>query len=130
MVRDITERERAAATVEFEARALELVATGQPAARVFAALVLGMERLTHEGLCSMVLLEGRIQHVAMAPSLPPAYCAAIEGVEIGPEAGSCGAAAFHGRGVVVEDIATHPPGPIPGTTRWRMGCAPVVGADS
>ena len=37
-----------------------------------------------------------------------AYTDAINGVAIGPSAGSCGTAAFRGEPVIVEDIATDP----------------------
>jgi PAS domain S-box-containing protein len=108
VVRDITERKRAEAMVAFEARVLELVATGCSTRQVFSEIVQGMERLTRDGLCSIILLNGKFLHVAMAPSLPESLTASMEGVETGPEMGSCGAAAALGRSIVVEDIATHP----------------------
>jgi PAS domain-containing protein len=43
-----------------------------------------------------------------APSLPKAYTDAIDGLLIGPCAGSCGTAAYRGKQVIVEDIATDP----------------------
>ncbi|MCL6698628.1 GAF domain-containing protein [Sphingomonas sp. NSE70-1] len=62
-----------------------------------------------ELLTSILLLDEtgtRILHGA-APSLPRTYCAAIHGAEIGPEAGSCGTAAFTGHPIYVSDIATN-----------------------
>lgn len=58
-------------------------------------------------LTSILLLEDgmRLRHAA-APSLPRSYCEAIDGGEIGPEAGSCGTAAYLGHAVYVSDIAT------------------------
>ncbi len=108
LVRDITDRKRAEAMLAWQARVLELVATGQPIADVLDATVRGIEGLTGDGLCSILLLEGTRMHVAAAPSLPADYNAAIEGVEIGPKAGSCGTAAYTGRTVIVRDIATDP----------------------
>lgn len=59
-------------------------------------------------LTSILLVDGhRLRHGA-APSLPPAYCEAIDGLEYGPVAGSCGTAAYFGRPVHVTDIATDP----------------------
>jgi GAF domain-containing protein len=43
-----------------------------------------------------------------APSLPKAYTDAINGMAIGPSAGSCGTAASRGEPVIVEDIASDP----------------------
>ena len=63
-----------------------------------------------ELLTSILLLDEtgrRLVHGA-APSLPRAYCEAIDGTEIGPEAGSCGTAAFVGHSIYVTDIATDP----------------------
>ncbi|MFB9214709.1 sensor domain-containing diguanylate cyclase [Vibrio sinaloensis] len=47
-------------------------------------------------------------YLEYAPNLPDFYNQAIEGVHIGPEVGSCGAAAYLKESVVVEDINTHP----------------------
>jgi GAF domain-containing protein len=63
-----------------------------------------------ELLTSILLLDRdskRLFHGA-APNLPHAYCDAIDGVEIGPCAGSCGTAAYHNRAVYVTDIASDP----------------------
>ena len=43
-----------------------------------------------------------------APSLPAGYCAAINGLNAGPAAGSCGTAAWRNEPVEVTDIATDP----------------------
>jgi two-component system cell cycle sensor histidine kinase/response regulator CckA len=43
-----------------------------------------------------------------APSLPPEYVAAIDGLTIGPEVGSCGTAMYTGCPVIVEDILVEP----------------------
>ncbi|HAS6348841.1 TPA: diguanylate cyclase [Vibrio vulnificus] len=47
-------------------------------------------------------------HVEYAPNLPDFYNQAIEGVVIGKNVGSCGAAAYSGKSVVVSDIYQHP----------------------
>ena len=107
VVRDVTERTTVEKTTAFEARILNLVAAGRPAAEVFGGIVAGMEELT-EGLCSIRLLEAGRMRVATAPSLPPAFVAGLDGIDAGPEAGSCGAAVHRARTVVVEDLATDP----------------------
>ena len=59
-------------------------------------------------LTSILLRDGpRLRHGA-APTLPEAYCAAINGLEFGPCAGSCGTATYFGHPVYVTDIATDP----------------------
>ncbi len=47
-----------------------------------------------------------------APALPPAFAPIIDGIAIGPDVGSCGAAAFLGHAVLATDIATDP--------RWQL----------
>jgi GAF domain-containing protein len=63
-----------------------------------------------ELLTSILLLDesGRYLSHGAAPNLPQSYCEAIDGTEIGPEAGSCGTAAFVGHSIYVTDIATDP----------------------
>ena len=59
-------------------------------------------------LASVLLLSPDGRHLlhGAAPSLPPAYCAAINGLAIGPNAGSCGTVAYLGHAIFVTDIAT------------------------
>jgi len=61
-------------------------------------------------LASILVLDddGRRLRRGAAPSLPGAYSAAIDGLEIGPGVGSCGTAAYLGHAVYVTDIATDP----------------------
>ena len=64
----------------------------------------------HRMLASVLLLDDegkRLLHGA-APSLPTDYNEAIHGVEIGPNVGSCGTAAFRRSQVIVTDIHTDP----------------------
>ena len=63
-----------------------------------------------ELLTSILLLDETGRHLVhgAAPSLPQAYCEAIDGIEIGPEVGSCGTAAFVGHSIYVTDIASDP----------------------
>src|SRR6185369_15652241 len=72
----------------------------------------GLCRLVEEhaagAVASILLSDGdRLRHGG-APSLPKTYTDAIDGVVVGPSAGSCGTAAYRGEQVVVEDIATDP----------------------
>ena len=60
-------------------------------------------------ICSVLLVdtEGRLRPLA-GPSLDPGYSAALDGLPIGPKAGSCGTAAYRREEVDVKDIATDP----------------------
>jgi len=107
---DITERKQAEQYEQFRSHTLELLAGGDPLSSILEAIVLGVEQLHPAMLCSILLLDSEGQHLGkgVAPSLPDFYNAAINGIEIGIGAGSCGTAAFSGERVIVEDIATHP----------------------
>jgi signal transduction histidine kinase len=61
-------------------------------------------------LCSVLLLDEDGQHVrhGAAPSLPEAYTKCIDGLSIGPKAGSCGTAMYRREPVVVTDILQDP----------------------
>ena len=61
-------------------------------------------------LCSVLLLEEDGKHArhGAAPSLPEAYSKAIDGLCIGPKAGSCGTAMYRREPVVVTDILQDP----------------------
>lgn len=47
-------------------------------------------------------------HLALPNKLPSFYTQAIEGEEIGPDVGSCGAAAHHKKSILIADIVHHP----------------------
>lgn len=68
------------------------------------------EMSDNEILTSVLLLSADGEHLThgAAPSLPEAYRDAINGLSIGPSAGSCGTAAYLGRPVYVLDIASDP----------------------
>ena len=78
---------------------------------VLSRHLLTVEAMSDDEILTSVLLlsvDGKHLTTGAAPSLPKAYCEAINGAEIGPAAGSCGTAAFTGRPVYVTDIATDP----------------------
>jgi len=89
---------------------LEMLAHNAPLADILEALVHGVENERPAMLCSILLLTPDGEHLTngASPSLPNFYLAAIEGLAIGPTVGSCGAAAWSGQRIVVEDIQTHP----------------------
>jgi PAS domain S-box-containing protein len=109
---DLTEEfdlEQRAALFQAQTRLLKLSARGVDLEEVLGALCREIESLfDRSARCSVVLVDnGRLQHVA-SPSMADAFVEAIDGLEIGPNVGSCGTAAFTGETVVVEDVSTHP----------------------
>ncbi|MBB4842438.1 PAS domain S-box-containing protein [Paucibacter oligotrophus] len=89
---------------------MESLAHGDSLPSLLAQLVRHHEAEYPDSLCSILLLkeDGLTVTVAAAPSLPGFFNAAIEGLAIGPTAGSCGAAMSLRQRVVVEDINSHP----------------------
>ena len=110
VIEDITERKRSEALAVGQNQVLETMARGAPLAETFTILLHIIEAQSPEMLCSVLLLDAdgiHLRHGA-APSLPAEYLHAIDGAAIGPQAGSCGTAAFLGKAVIVEDIAVDP----------------------
>ena len=110
VIRDITRRKRAQAWREAQSHILELLATGSSPSAVFGEIVRFTEMQLNDGIGSILLVDpcGKRLHAGFCLSLPDAYNRAIEGMEIGPQAGSCGTAAFTGNPVIAADIATDP----------------------
>ena len=88
---------------------LEAVALGRPLTAVMDLLCRAVERLAPEVICSVLSVDedGRV-HPLASPSLPAVFSAALDGFQIGPQAGSCGTAAWRREPVEVTDIASDP----------------------
>lgn len=109
-IQDITVRKRLEIEKENERQILESVSDGLPLPELLKQLVLNYENLILETRCSILLMDADGHHLrhGAAPNLPAAYCQAIDGVQIGPNVGSCGTAAFLCKPVLVADIAVDP----------------------
>jgi len=107
---DITERKRAEVLLAAENRVLEMIARGDSRALILDAICRLVEELASGSQSSILLLDPNakcLRHGA-APSLPSSYNEAVDGVVIGPCAGSCGTAAYRAEPVIVSDIAADP----------------------
>ncbi|QLA83718.1 EAL domain-containing protein [Acidovorax sp. JMULE5] len=90
-------------------RVLEGMVNELPLADLMTLVCREVERIAPEVTASILSVdELGLLHPLAAPGLPPAICQALDGVPIGPCAGSCGTAAFRRAPVVVTDIATDP----------------------
>ncbi len=107
---DITEQARNHAMNATEKRILEMVASGATLEDTLTELVVDIERQAPPALGSILLLSQDGDHVrhGAAPHLPAVYSKAIDGLRIGPSAGSCGTAMFTKRSVIVSDIEHDP----------------------
>ncbi|TLV02931.1 PAS domain-containing protein [Dyadobacter luticola] len=68
----------------------------------------GIEFIFPKMRCAILSVRNNHLHNWAAPSLPVSYLNSIENVEIGPQVGSCGAAAFLKERIVASDIAIDP----------------------
>lgn len=103
---DITERKKAELFEQRNTKILKMIAKGELAADIYDEIALMYEE-KHPGMrCSLLELDGNVLLHGGAPSLPKAYCDAVNGLLNGPNVGSCGASTYTGKRVLVEDIAT------------------------
>jgi len=108
---DVTEHKRSEAVRIAHNEVLEHAISDEPLQTALEGLIRTVEKHSPSGVLGSILLldeSGKHLRHGAAPSLPDAYNAAIDGVEIGPTVGSCGTAAATGKPVFVADIATDP----------------------
>ena len=104
-------RDHATALGAAQNRVLELAVTDAPLEQTLEAIVQEVESISETGVLGTILLldeDGRHLRHGAGPSMPATYNAAIDGIAIGPEVGSCGSAAFRNAPVFVADIASDP----------------------
>ncbi|MCJ2378407.1 sensor domain-containing diguanylate cyclase [Vibrio sp. ZSDZ34] len=85
------------------------LALGLPKNELDNKIILLSERLFSKRIASIIYLDPlkRTLHSSCAPNLPSFYTQAINGIEIGPNVGACGAAAYHKKTIITENIAQH-----------------------
>ena len=107
---DVTRRKRGEALRDGESHILEMIARDAPLEETLENLVRVLEAQFAGLLCSVLLLDEDGQHAkhGAAPSLPEEYSKSIDGLCIGPKAGSCGTAMYRREPVVVTDILQDP----------------------
>jgi signal transduction histidine kinase len=95
--------------LEGQNRILRLMARGEALPQLLDEIVRLGESLMDDAVCSVLVADDQLmlRHGAGA-SLPESYRHRIDGIQAGPGLGSCGAAVFERRRVIVSDIATHP----------------------
>jgi diguanylate cyclase (GGDEF)-like protein/PAS domain S-box-containing protein len=109
VVEDLTEANRAQQIERRRYEILELAANDAPLQVILDHLVRGMELGIPDCSATILRLRGdRLFHEASGPSIPASFTAAIDGLKIGENVGSCGSAAFRGETVIVSDIDVDP----------------------
>lgn len=119
--RDVSELRFTHALLCAERDILQLIASGQaPLEEILHTLCQHMDKLSDGGRHSVLLVNEtheRLTH-PIGPGLSARQLEAADGLRISPYAGSCGAAAYLGRQVVIEDVN--------GDSRWARGADRLV----
>jgi diguanylate cyclase (GGDEF)-like protein len=95
--------------IEEERCMLDLMAQGASLHTVLDSLTGAIERISPGAIATVLLLDEEHRRYLLkgsGPSVPEDYLNAVNGLEIGPEVGACGSAAYRNETIVVEDIAT------------------------
>ncbi len=92
-----------------------MIAKGSSLTETLDVLIKDVEAQLGNVRCSIFILDksGKYLLKGSAPSLPKAYCDALDGIEIGPQIGACGTATYKNETVISEDIQTDP--------KWKKG---------
>ncbi|MDO8787120.1 MAG: PAS domain S-box protein [Sulfuritalea sp.] len=107
---DISARKQNTRREQGRNRILEAIANGTPLPETLQLMVAMAEAELPGSICTLQRLDrtqGRLFN-ACPSALPDACTNAVDGLEIGPEVGFCGTAAFTASRVMVEDVASHP----------------------
>lgn len=90
-------------------KVLDAMAHERPMLDIMSLICREVERIAPEVVASIVAVdpEGRIRTLA-APNLPTAFSQALDGMPVGPQAGSCGTAIWRKEAVLATDITTDP----------------------
>lgn len=108
---EVAERIRQQQHLELQRAILNAIASHRDLLPSLLTTIVHLVEAQRPGMLASILLldeEGKHLQPGAAPSLPEAWNQAIDGAMIGPEAGSCGTAAFRNERVIVDDIATDP----------------------
>ena len=107
---DISERKWAEEISVLENKVLEMLIGTSSMTEILDSINLGVEKIITGLFSSILLLDSDGTHLkyGSAPSLPSDYNQAVDGIEIGPNVGSCGTAAYFNKQVIVSDIAKDP----------------------
>src|ERR1700692_2351061 len=95
---DIDDRKWAEAVLVAEKKILELITGNNSLATILDALCRLVEEMFGGSLCTILFLDAHGERLrkGIAPSFPPDFMTAVDGVYIGPRVGSCGTAARSG----------------------------------
>jgi diguanylate cyclase (GGDEF)-like protein/PAS domain S-box-containing protein len=103
-ITDITERKRAELVAAGERRVLERLASNAELSAALEAIAEVFENAHPGAMCAVRLLDGPLLRHAVGGRLPREYLAAMEEIPVGVRFGSCAAAVYLERQVIVADV--------------------------
>lgn len=106
--RDITARKRAERFTTQQKIILEMIDVESSLKEILNQICLMVEEQAPDTFSSIMICDGLNLHVGAGPNIPESYLRAIDGIQMGGQAGSCGTAAYRKKPVLVSDIATDP----------------------
>src|SRR3990170_852960 len=106
-ITDITERKRAELLAAGERRVFERLAANVDLRITLQAITDVVERVAPDSVCAIRMLDDSGKHLTLCsgPRLPAVYAQAMEGIAVAARNGSCAAAVYLQRQVIVADIA-------------------------
>ncbi|WP_168160060.1 EAL domain-containing protein [Steroidobacter denitrificans] len=106
-ITDITERKRSETLAAGERRVFERLAANVELRVTLEAITDAVERVCPESICAIRMLDESGKHLRLGagPKLPAEYVAATDGITVAARNGSCAAAVYLRRQVIVADIA-------------------------
>lgn len=110
LAEEISNREHSELVFLAEKRVLDRMAHGVPLGEILQSINEVINIAIPGGRGSIVLLDKdeKTMRVRAVSDLPEAYNALVDGLQIGPGVGSCGAAIFNGSPVIASNLGTHP----------------------
>lgn len=106
---DITVQKQQEAIIEMQAEIYDGIEKGYAISALLQEICYKVEQFFREGsMCSIMHIKQGCMYSLASKSLPKDYVQLIEGLEIGPNMGSCGAAAYHQQVIITEDVETSP----------------------
>ncbi|MFD1553358.1 hypothetical protein DNU06_06750 [Putridiphycobacter roseus] len=107
---DVTKRKKEELLKEKVKHVLEMIIQHEPIVYISRKIVRILENTMENCIASISVLNESEQtlHLLASPNLPKEFTKAIEGIVIGPNQGSCGAAAYLKKDVIIAEVAIDP----------------------
>jgi PAS domain S-box-containing protein len=105
---EVIERKKSEQLLIHKNEILDLIAVNTPLNKIFDRLLLNYESIHPDyfGAIRLLYADGLHLNLESAPSIPKEYYEAVKKVPVSKDAGSCGAAAFTKKPVIVSDVSS------------------------